>query len=271
MGLVHKFTTKKKYDLLNKELLEDLYFNKNMNYSQIARHLDISKNKVARHMRIHEIAGRRRTNSLNINRASLDFETILKRYNDGETQAQIAKDYGFTPTTIWLYLKEHGVKSRKRGRSGQDLDKIINLEKVKQMRSRGLSLKVISKFFKVPESTIYVYVQKHNIPTKKSPTLKKGKVEEIKRLYQSGLSMQQLAEKYKVSPSSIVLFFKKYNIPSRNPKKRFDFTKEQLEIVQGLLDQGFSCLKISKKMQVPYLKLIKLVSKKEKKNERSRV
>lgn len=94
----------------------------------------------------------------------------------------------------------------------------VDKETISNLYNSGRTQKQLAKLYNVSESSILVFMRKHNIqarPTGRREKIKLDKAE-ISRLYEEGLSMKTIANKLGVTSLKVHKFMKEHDIKSRN-------------------------------------------------------
>lgn len=106
-------------DILSKDEVFDLYYNKSMNISEIARKFNVSRNAVKNLILRHGGKIRRDNVRKYINPATgtLSKDKIFDMYyNQGMTTSEISKQTNISKTTLAYFIIKHGGKLRKPGK-----------------------------------------------------------------------------------------------------------------------------------------------------------
>jgi intein-encoded DNA endonuclease-like protein len=94
----------------------------------------------------------------------------------------------------------------------------VDKETISNLYNSGRTQKQLAKLYNVSESSILVFMRKHNIQAR--PTGKRKKIEldkaEISRLYEEGFSIETIADKLGVCSPKVQKFMKEHNIKTRN-------------------------------------------------------
>ena len=96
---------------------------------------------------------------------SLLYDEIEQRYNNGDTQEEIAREFGYSLANVWKILKERGVQTR--GPAGTITSQkmsLITADKIQEYIDKGMNQAQIAEYFGVSEWKIFDLCEKFNIP-----------------------------------------------------------------------------------------------------------
>ena len=131
----------------------------------------------------------------------IDTETLIKRYQDGESSTQLGIAFGISPNTVLNRLRAAGVKRRKSG-----TERLYDDAMICRMYTAGLSVSDIQEKTGAKNvATFYTILRRNGIPVRlqrhrfEDPEVEKAVVE----LRGKGLSYQAIAEKMRINRNYI--------------------------------------------------------------------
>ena len=149
---------------INKEDLKSMYINEGMTQEQIAEELGYTQANVS--IILHECGVPTRPGGKYTaqQRASKANE-IVERYNNGETQEEIAKKVGYNKGNVWSILKERGVQTRvTSGTITHQEMALITADKIQECIDKGMNQHQIAEHFNVSDWKIFDLAEKFGIP-----------------------------------------------------------------------------------------------------------
>ena len=151
------------YRNINKEDIEYMYIDEGMNQKQIAEELGCSKGHV-QHMMDHYHIQTRANGKYTTKQRASKIDEIMQRYNNGETQEQIAEKVGYSRGNVKRIIRERGVQTR--GSTGmittQKLS-LITAGNLQELIDKGMNQAQISQYFGVSDWKIFDLCEKFNI------------------------------------------------------------------------------------------------------------
>lgn len=143
---------------------------------------------------------------------------VVSEYNSGKSTTKLAKEFGCNSGTVYLFLKEIGVITKRKSKTSHDINQL--LDGAVNMFNNGLSIYTISKTLAVDNTTTWRYLKKHGCDTSRGCTQRDEPLinytEEIIEEYLSGASAKSIGEKYGAGNSSVWKLLEKNGIETRN-------------------------------------------------------
>ena len=131
----------------------------------------------------------------------IDIDTLIKRYNAGESSDTLGAEFGVSPNTVLNRLRAAGVQRRKSGP-----ERLYDDDRICRMYLAGLSVSEIQeKTGAKNNATFYAILRRNGIPVRlqrrrlDDPEVKK----EVVELRRQGLSHQAIAEKMGINRNYI--------------------------------------------------------------------
>lgn len=175
------------------------------------------------------------SNSANVKIAYNQSSLILKRYLDGDSIIQIAKDYNVSRTPIQTILKQNNIKIRPKEESANYKNRKSVYEDIEIIINRYLnkeSTKEICKDYGVSDRFILKVLKENKVPIRKGgrivgrTVIKARKLriwnnqEDIIKKYNNKWFIKEIAKYYKCDPTTISNVLKENGITIRSNSKR---------------------------------------------------
>ncbi|MHA2500865.1 MAG: helix-turn-helix domain-containing protein [Candidatus Hodarchaeales archaeon] len=248
--------------------LRELYCQQNLSMNEIAQRIGCSPSTVSRYLRKHEIEKRSlkescqvRSNSLaKFNQSILNDPCQMRHlYQDKKLSARkIAEIVGCTKSTVFRYLKRHGIPKRSLEESQRLSQKTTQKSRKKQRDysqsvlndpkklwelydDKKLSASEIARELKCSRSSVLRYLEKHRIPKRSlSESCRLGKrkqfvidstilekPEALQKLFiDDGMTGPEIAEMVGCTHRTIYFYLKKYGIcKSEEERKNSQYSK----------------------------------------------
>jgi len=143
--------------------------------------------------------------------------------------AEIADYFGVSQSTIKRRLRLYGLSLKSRMKDHDPTPVNISRELLYNWYVvEGLSAEKIATELGVASSTVYKYLRKYGIPTRKREEKPDPSKEEIAKLYYGeGLSFQETAKKLGIGTNRLAELMKKYKIQAK-PKSRRKYSDEEI-------------------------------------------
>ena len=143
----------------------------------------------------------------------IDIDTLIKRYNAGESSDKLGTEFGVSPNTVLNRLRAAGVQRRKGGSKRLYDDKIIC-----RMYQEGLSVSDIQEQTGARNAaTFYAILRRNGVPVRvqrhrlDDPDVQK----EVVELRRHGLSHQAIAKKMGINRNYISKVLREKLTPQR--------------------------------------------------------
>lgn len=174
----------------------------------------------------------------------IDKDALIKIYNSGKTQTEIAEIFNCVPQTISKIMKKYNIQTRKFG-SWVKPKINISLGQLKGLYDIGKTQVEIAKIFNCGQQTISNLMKKYGIQIKRQDKYNIQREELIKLYNYDYKTQKEISEIFKCPDSTIEYKMKKYGIKGNHGfrvarRKSIILNDCQKEIIDGeLLGDGF--------------------------------
>ena len=193
-------------------------YQKGITTGELSKEYSVSRKTIVVYLNKNKIKiDRNRSKS----RISKDEEiNICKEYSDGLSSVKIGIKYNRNPSTIIRLLRRNDIKIRSLEH------KIISKKNIKSICRKyesGTSIQKLADKYGTSAMTIYNYLKKADINTRKRGEYKKiisfNDHKQICESYRNGTNTNEISKKYNCNPKSIINILEKNDIDRRNIEK----------------------------------------------------
>ena len=191
-------------------------YNDGMSQEKIAKKVGYSRGNVERILHEHGVQTRPGGKYTPQEQAS-KIDEIVQRYNNGETQEEIAKKVGYSYVHIGRILHEHNVQTRGSGRFTPQQRSLL-YDKIVQMYNEGMTQEEIAERVGYSLGNVCIILQKRGaqtrgptgtITTQKISSITASKLQEC---IDKGMDQHKIAEHFGVHDATIYKLAKKFGI-----------------------------------------------------------
>jgi len=223
---------------LDDNLIRDLYENKNLSTSQIAKQMNTSTPTIFYRLKkmgvLMRSPGQQESESIKQEKASR-IKKMTDMYQNGQTLAQIGQHFNLTRERIRQLLHKEGQKRRTNLKLSQDKVTIMQ-----DLYKGNKTVKHISKILDVNRGTIYAKIKSLElVRTTPRYKLTQAQIESLGALYtQKKLSIHKIAELMDVTEVTILRHLKREGVKTRKRGEHVaKLSQEQVSQITTLYTQ----------------------------------
>ena len=216
-GIISQYDSLKRDYNISKEDIESMYINEGMVQERIAEEIGCSKIHVSKMLEYYHIPTRG-SGKYTAQQRSLLYDEIEQRYNNGETQEQIAEKFGYTQGYVCIILKERGVPTRGRGKYTTQ-QRASNANEIVQRYNNGETQEQIAEKVGYSRAQVYIVLCEHGVHTRgstgsiTSQKMSSITTDKLQECIDKGMNQAQIAEHFGVSDATIFNMAEEFGIP----------------------------------------------------------
>jgi len=188
-------------------------------------------------------------------------EELVKLYKQGVPIPEIMIRYGLmTPSCIITILKMYGVEIDANAITNQYFkdycfSKDVQIDKIINDYKSGVAIHEIAKKYNIHPRCIYYYLNAYNIPMRRKRNT--NNIDEVvEKLYKEGVPVREIAKQLGVSLKKIYNILDRLEAMRRIKRRRQHtrhrrLSKEELEQIKKLFEQGASIYEIARRLDRP--------------------
>lgn len=169
-----------------------------------------------------------------------DIKALAELYNSGVKISEISRRLKINPKQVYVYIKVHGIKPRKRSSKAKIGEK--ELEIIREMRMKGHKIHEIAEKIGVSPRTISTYLKAMGLTSRRINKCGEIDKETFIRLIKEGFRDIDIAEKMHISISCIAKYKKILGISKRVLKReeKKNLMKKTVEEIKRMIEEkGF--------------------------------
>ena len=193
---------------------------------------------------------------------NLPSREIIRKYQNGMSANELAKEYYVSKPTIGRLLKREEIKIRHG--SEAYLGKVLPAEEIIKKYQGGMNTYELAKEYNVSDSTIGCLLKNAGVKMRRLSEARFGKILPSKNIitqYQNGMSMPQLSKQYRISEHAITNLLKKENIKIRHGSEaKLRMILPSREIAEKY-QNGMNTVELAKEYNVTYPTIKRLLQR----------